>query len=248
MTQAPVRRRSLVVPTLFMLAMCAFLVGLGVWQLQRLKWKEGLIREVSERTTRAPVAPPPEARWPALTRDALEYSHWQVTGTFDHAKEVRVFANLPDARGPARGVGYWIVTPLIRADGSTILVNRGFVPESFKDPASRAAGQVRGPVTVSGLARWTEDRNLFTPADDPATDNWFTRDIGEIAAAEHLTRVAPFIIDADASAPGGLPQGGETILSFPNNHFQYALTWFGLAIGLVGVYATMVWRRLSGQA
>ena len=247
MTQASVRRRSLVVPTLFTLLMCAFLVGLGVWQLQRLKWKEGLIREVSERTTRAAVDPPPEAQWPALTQAGLEYSHWRVTGTFDHAKEVRVFANLPDARGRAHGVGYWILTPLVRADGSTILVNRGFVPESFKAPASRAAGQVRGTVTVTGLARWTEDRNLFTPADNPATGDWFTRDIGGIAAAEHLTRVAPFIIDADAGAAGELPQGGETILSFPNNHFQYALTWFGLAIGLVGVYATLVWRRLSGR-
>ncbi|MDQ0391554.1 SURF1 family protein [Labrys monachus] len=247
MTEVHADRRSLLVPTVFMLAMCAFLVGLGTWQLQRLKWKEGLIREVSERATQAPVPAPPESRWPGLTQDAIEYSHWQVSGTFDHAGEVQVFANLPDARGAARGVGYWIVTPLVRADGSTILINRGFVPESAKDPAGRPAGQVEGPVTLTGLARWTEDRNLFTPADNPATGNWFTRDIAAIAQAEHLTRVAPFIIDADASAPGGLPQGGETILSFPNNHFQYALTWFGLAIGLVGVYAAMVWRRLSGR-
>jgi len=246
-TQVLARKRSLLVPTLFMLAMCAFLVGLGVWQLQRLEWKEGLIREVSQRTTQAPVAPPPEAEWPSLTQDSLEYSHWQVSGTFDHAKEVRVFANLPDARGPVRGVGYWIVTPLLRTDGSTILINRGFVPESAKAPASRVAGLTEGTVTVTGLARWTEDRNPFTPADNPATGDWFTRDIAGIARAEHLARVAPFIIDADASAPGGLPQGGETILSFPNNHFQYALTWFGLAIGLVGVYGAMAWRHLSGR-
>lgn len=243
MAEASSRRRSLLILTLFMLAMGAFLIGLGVWQLERLQWKEGLIHEVSERTTAAAVPPPPEAQWFGLSRDDLEYRHWQVSGTFDHAKEIRAFTNLPDAKGPQRGVGYWVLTPLIRPDGSTILINRGFVPEPAKDPATRPAGQVSGPVTISGLARWTEDRNLFTPADDPATGNWFTRDIDGIAKAEKLTRVAPFFIDADASAPGGLPQGGETILSFPNNHLQYALTWFGLAIGLVGVYAAFIWRQ-----
>ncbi|GLS22501.1 SURF1-like protein [Labrys miyagiensis] len=240
-------RRSLLLLTLFMLAMCAFLIGLGIWQLERLQWKEGLIREVNERTTAAPVPPPPEAQWPALKQDDLEYRHWQVSGTFDHSKEIRAFTNLPDARGPAKGVGFWVLTPLIRDDGSTVLINRGFVPESAKDPATRPAGQVTGPVTITGLARWTEDRNLFTPADNPATGDWFTRDIQGIAKAEKLTRVAPFFIDADQSAPGGLPQGGETILSFPNNHLQYALTWFGLAIGLVGVYIVFMLRQRRGK-
>jgi len=227
--------------------MCAFLCGLGIWQMERLHWKEGLIHEVASRTTQPAIAAPPESAWPNLTQNDLEYSHWLVSGHFDNSKEVRVFANLPDAKGPARGVGYWIVTPLIREDGSTILINRGFVPEINKDPVSRSAGQIEGPVTIAGLARWTEDRNPFTPADNPATGDWFTRDIQGIAAAEHLNRVAPFLIDAEASAPGGLPQGGETLLSFPNNHFQYALTWFGLAIGLLGVYATMAWRRWSSK-
>ena len=236
------RSRSLVVLTISMLVMGAFLVGLGIWQLERLQWKLGLLKEIADRTTAAPVAPPPEADWPRLTRDGLEYRHWQVSGTFDHAKEIRSFTNLPDAKGQFRGVGYWVLTPLIRSDGSTVLVNRGFVPENAKDPASRQAGQIAGPVTITGLARWTEDRNLFTPADDPAAGNWFTRDIAGIAKAEGLTRVAPFFIDADASAPGGLPEGGETILAFPNNHLQYALTWFGLALGLVGVYIAFVLR------
>jgi surfeit locus 1 family protein len=240
-------RRPLFVLTLSMLAMCAFLIGLGIWQLERLQWKEGLIREVSERAIAAPVAPPSEAQWPNLRQDDLEYRHWRVAGTFDNSKEIRAFTNLPDAKGSARGVGYWILTPLIRDDGSTILINRGFVPESYKDRATRLAGLMVGPVVLSGLARWTEDRNFFTPADNPITGEWFTRDIQAIAKAENLTRVAPFFIDADASAPGGLPQGDETILSFPNNHLQYALTWFGLAIGLVGVYIAFIVRQYLGK-
>ncbi|CAM5763218.1 SURF1-like protein [Labrys miyagiensis] len=247
MTAPAPRQRSLLIPTLFMLTMGAFLVALGVWQLERLQWKEGLIREVSERTTAAPVAPPAEAQWPSLTRDDVEYRHWQVSGVFDHSKEIRSFTNLPDAKGPQKGVGYWVLTPLVRDDGSTILINRGFVPESGKDPATRQAGLVAGPVTIVGLARWTEDRNFFTPTDNPATGDWFTRDIEGIARAEKLLHVAPFFIDADQSAPGGLPQGGETILSFPNNHLQYALTWFGLAIGLLAVYVVLILRQRRGK-
>ena len=239
------RRRSFVIPSLFALAMLAALIGLGTWQLQRLAWKEALIASVAERTTRAPVEAPRAAEWPGLDRDALEYRHVEVTGRFDHSAEVTVFTDLPDPKGKAGGLGYWVMTPLIRDDGSTVLINRGFVPQARRAPASRAEGQVEGPVTVAGLARWSEGRNTFTPADDAAKGDWYTRDVAAIAAAKGLKQVAPFFIDAEANAPGGLPQGGETRLVFPNRHFEYALTWYGLALGLAGVYLTMAWRRWS---
>jgi surfeit locus 1 family protein len=239
--------RPLLWPALFTMIGVALLVALGVWQLQRLAWKEALIAAVAERVGRAPSDPPPEADWPRLDRDALEYRHLRLVGTFRHRDEVHVFTTLADPKGPAGGIGYWVMTPLVLRNGAVIIVNRGFVPSHKADPTARAAGQVEGVVELDGLARWSEDRNLFTPADDPAKGAWYTRDPQAIARALGLARVAPFFVDAEASAPGGLPQGGETRLAFPNNHLQYALTWFGLAAALLVVFGIFAAKGLRRQ-
>jgi surfeit locus 1 family protein len=227
------RASSVLWPALAAIVAFAILVGLGTWQMARLSWKEGLIRAIAERSTAAPVEAPAESEWAALTKEEVEYRRVSVEGSFLQASEVRVFTDLPRTKGPARGIGYWVLTPLVRDDGSVIIVNRGFVPIDRADPASRREGQVEGRVKVTGLIRWAEERNLFTPSDDPRAGRWFTRDPAAIAAAAGLRRVAPFTVDAEASAPGGLPQGGETRLVLSNRHLEYARTWYGLALGLV---------------
>jgi len=221
------------------------LVALGVWQLERLAWKNELVARISARTEAPPVAAPAEADWPRLDFDAWGYRRVNLTGTFAHQNEVRVYVALSDARGPLSGPGYFLLTPLVRPDGSAVIVNRGFVPEPLGDPVRRPETRVDGPVSVTGLLRGPEDRNLFTPADDPAKRLFFARDPKAIAAGLGLARVAPFTIDADATPnPGGLPQGGETRLTFPNRHLEYALTWFGLAAALAGVFAVYAVRVL----
>jgi surfeit locus 1 family protein len=232
--------RGLIIPALFTLVMGAILVSLGVWQLHRLAWKEAILARVAARVTAPPQAVPPPAAWPTLQPDDYEYRHVALDGTFDHADEALVF------RGTAAGPGYFVLTPLRLADGSTVIVNRGFVPSDRADPTTRRAGEIAGPVHVVGLMREPEPRNLFTPKDDPAAGHYFTRDPALIAAHFGLRGAAPFSVDADATpVPGGLPVGGATELDIPNNHFSYALTWFGLAIGLFGVFATFAWRKLK---
>jgi surfeit locus 1 family protein len=168
-----------------------------------------------------------------------------VTGRFLHEKEIHVYASIPDPKGPAGGIGYRVMTPLETADGWYLIVNRGFVPEDRKDAATRADGQLPGEVTVIGLVRPADPAGTFTPENDEARNIWFNRDPAEMAVAMGLPpdRVAPYTVDAafDPSMPGGLPQGGKTVISFPNNHLQYALTWFGLAIALIAVF--VVWAR-----
>ena len=114
--------------------------------------------------------------------------------------------------------------------------------------AAEPQRQSSEPVVVTGLMRASEPRNWFTPADDPARGQWFTRDPVAIAAALKLARAAPFTIDADATGdPGDLPQGGETILAFPNNHLAYAFTWFGMALALAAVSGAFALTRLRGS-
>src|SRR5690606_11685812 len=138
---------------------------------------------------------------------------------------------------------FWVMTPLELTNDTFVIVNRGFMPLDRKDAATRKEGQVAGTVSVTGLLRMPEDAGYFAPANDPAKDAWYRRDAGEIARARGLARAAPFTIDADATPnPGGLPQGGDTRVVFTNNHLQYAVTWFGIALALVGVFGVFAWQ------
>jgi len=240
------RLRPLVGPALWTLCGLAILCGLGVWQLQRLAWKEALIARVAARAESLPVPPPAESEWPKVTSESDEYRPVRVIGAFRHDREALVYELLSNPNGKFSGPGYWVLTPLVTANGETFLINRGFVPIDRRDAATRSQGQVAGTVTITGLLRLPEARSWFTPFDDPAHGIWQERDPTAIAGAYGLARTAPFFIDADATPnPGGLPQGGETKLVFTNRHFEYALTWFGLALTLLGVFAIFARKQLA---
>ena len=241
--------RSLVLPALATLIVVAILCTLGVWQVERLAWKEALIARVNAGLTATPVSAPGPAEWPTLDLADHEYQSVTVSGTFQNGKEVAVVYALTEPKGKAGGIGYMIMTPLTTSDGWTVYVNRGFVPLAMKLPAKRAGSDIDGPTTVTGLLRQPADRNWFMPGDNAAGNEWFSRDPKLYAAAQGLPAgsVAPYIIDAyfDPALPGGLPQGGETIVAFPNNHLGYAITWFGLALASLGVFAAFAWKRLK---
>jgi surfeit locus 1 family protein len=182
--------------------------------------------------------PLPPAGWPELDLAQWEYRPVSVQGTFRHDLESRVYTLLSEARGPLSGPGYWIMTPLETGEGR-VLVNRGFVPLENDTPAAKPEGLV----TVAGLLRAPEGRNPFTPDDEPAKRLFFARAPEPIAEAIGIP-LAPFTIDALETPPGGLPQAGETRLTFPNRHLEYALTWYGLAAALLAVFAAFTLSRL----
>jgi len=214
------------------------LSALGVWQVERRTWKLALIDRVDQRIHAAPVPAPGPDAWPAINRDDDEYRRVKISGRFANDRETLVDATTE------RGMGFWVMTPLITPDGFTVLVNRGFVPVDRRDSATRAAGQIEGETTVSGLVRMTEPKGTLLRANDPAAGRWYSRDIAAIAKARDLNRVAPYFIDADATAnPGGLPVGGLTVVSFYNHHLLYALTWFALALMLAVALGRVVRDR-----
>ena len=239
--------RGLLAPGLSALVVLAILLALGTWQLQRMAWKEGLIAQIAARAGAAPVALPPEAEWPAWSPAADEFRRVRVTGRFRHALETRVHGLAPGDRPGTPFQGAYVLTPLALSDGTTVLVNRGFVPTELMEPARRPAGQVAGEAEVTGLMRASELRGLFVPESDPVRGEWFVRDVPAIAAARGLARVAPFLVEADATPnPGGWPRGGQLRLDLPNNHLNYAFTWYGIALCLVGVFSVFARRRLQG--
>ncbi len=248
-TPRPPRRRSwlgLAAPALLVFAV---LIGLGVWQLERKAWKEALIASLTAELAAPPIALPAAATWPSLDPSRLAYHRVRFAAVFDYAKEALVFASAAAFRPDVTGVGYWAFTPARLADGSVVIVNRGFVPDGRQDPKSRAEGQIPGPVEIVGAMRWPDRRHWFTPNDDPAHNLWFSRDPAAIAAAKGLGAVAPFYVEQQSPVPpGGLPRPGKLVVSLPDNHLQYALTWFGLAAVLAGVFFSWAFTSTAGAA
>jgi len=147
--------------------------------------------------------------------------------------------------------GWHVITPLETASGRVVLVDRGFVPQKFRSPEAREDGQLQDVVTVTGLLRTPEKPNLFSPDNDAAANQWFTRDLGGMARSMFpggAVNVVPFYLEAVAGeVPGGWPKGGQTRLELPNKHLQYALTWFLLAVCLLVIYLVYVWNAVSGR-
>ena len=217
-------------------------VGLGLWQLQRLEWKEGVIAQIEGRTEREPIT---LAQAVALSKEpgGRRYLPVRVQGRFDHSQERYLYAISLEGEP-----GWHVITPLKTVDGDIVLVDRGFVPEAFRDPGAREPGQFQEVVDVTGLIRTPEEQGLFIPDNDAQANQWFSRDLGAMVDSmfpEGAVKVAPFFVEVVASdVPGGWPKGGQTRLQLPNNHLQYALTWFALALCLVAVYGVYLWGAL----
>jgi surfeit locus 1 family protein len=248
LSPAPPIRRSVLVTSLFAAVALAILLALGTWQLQRLTWKEALIATLEERLAAPPVALPPARDWEKLDAGRDEFLRVAFTGQFENDKEALVYTTGSSMRSDTSGPGYWVLTPIRLADGRTVIVNRGFVPEGRQDPASRRDGLVSGNVDVIGVLRWPEPPNLFTPAGEPARNLWFARDSTAIAAAKGIPDAAPFYVEMEGPVPpGGLPHPAAVRPTLPNSHLGYAITWFGLAAMLVGVYAAWMIGRWRGR-
>ena len=215
--------------TVTTLIMVAILCGLGVWQVQRLAWKEALIATVSSHMLAPPVSLDQAL---AMSADEVQYRKVALSGRFDNAKENYVFTT-----GAGGAPVYHVLTPFTADDGKVLMVDRGEVPKEKLDPATRASGNGVGEMHVTGVWRVPDAPGFFTPPPDIAHRIWYARDLAGIARAEHLVLAAPVVIEADATPnPGGWPRGGQTVVSFRNQHLSYAVTWFGLAIVLLCIW------------
>lgn len=215
--------------TIVTLIMVAFLSGLGVWQVQRLSWKLALIETMKGHMAAAPLSLDAALRMPA---DQMQYRRVALDGNFLHADEAYVFTTAPGGDAV-----YHVLTPFRSADGRIMMVDRGEVPKERLAPATRKDGEIAGPARIIGIWRLPDAPGAFTPAPDLANHVWYARDLAGMAAIHHLTLAAPALVEADATPnPGGWPKGGQTVVDLPNNHLSYAVTWFGLAAGLTGVY------------
>lgn len=228
--------RPRLVPTLFTVAALAALLGLGIWQVQRLHWKAGLIEKLQSRAKAPPIAPPGDA----ADLSKFEYHRVRVRGVFRHDREFYLVGR--SMRGTA---GLHVLTPLQpEGGGHPILIDRGWAPFDRRNPATRIRGQIPGMVDVVGLVRLEKGKGYFQPDNDPAKNTWYFVELDRMAQSSGLDLARGYYLVASPMAvPGGLPVAGQWRVDVRNDHLQYAITWFSLAIALIIIYVLYHRRR-----
>lgn len=227
------------------LVLLAILVSLGNWQVRRLAWKEDLLATIDARIHADPV-PLEEAFEKMAAGEDIEYLPVEVSGTFIQGTEQHLLSTWKGASG-------WnIYQPLRLNDGAVLFVNRGFVPYDRADPETRPESLPRGEQAITGLARLPLDGKpgFLVPDNDPAKNQYYWKDLAAMTKAAELEgeTVLPLFVDAGPyDDPLKLPIGGVTNIDLPNNHLQYAITWYGLAVALAGVAGVFLWRRYRGN-
>ena len=233
MDRTGIRFRPGLALTLATAAVGAILLVLGGWQLGRHDEKQALIASVMARRDLAPVTLPAALPDPQM----WQFRPVRLTGTFRHRDELLVTSHAEQGR-----IGYRVLTPLLRDDGPAVWVDRGWVPQDFARAGTRMDGQVAGSVTLTGLVRLPAQPGWLTPDPDPATRTWFAADIQAMSAAVGLDGAMPVYVVADDM---GLtwPRAEGASLNLENTHLGYALTWYGIALGLLGVYVMLGLER-----
>jgi len=217
-------RRPVLIASLASLPVLGLLLLLGTWQAQRLQWKTELLARIAaaEAAPAAPLTEPPEP-----------FAKVRVTGRFDHAREATLAL---EVRGPV--LGTHLLTPLLRDGAPPVLVNRGWVPLEGNRPIARP----EGPVVLEGWVHPGDRPGAFSATDDAAGRRFYTFDPPAIGRALGLPQMATYGLVV-LGPSGGLPDPARTLPRPTNNHLGYAITWYGLALALVGVLAAFAFRR-----
>jgi surfeit locus 1 family protein len=232
------RFRPALWPTLFSVPAFIVLVGLCLWQVQRLHWKGDLIAERASRVRAEPVALPA----PGAGAAALDYRRVRLEGVFRHDQELFL-----GARSLNGNAGYHVLTPLELTVGGAVLVDRGWVPVERKPSEARPEGQLAGTQIVDGVVRVPPGKAWMQPANEPGNNMWFFVDLPAMAAATGVDFRSDLYVDAGpAENPGNYPVGGQTRIELPNDHLQYAITWGLLAAALAVIYV-LYHRKLERE-
>ncbi len=223
---------------LFFIAAFGFTLAAGTWQVNRLEWKQGLIKTLAEAQKN-----PPRNGLPADESElaALQFYPVTIQGTWLGDTEFHITPRYVHDQ-----FGYWIIAPLKLADGRIVLVNRGWIPGKKKAPELRPETRVRGRASITGLIRIGAERNYFTPANQPEKNIWFGRDIAEMASFAGLKNVVPAMVDVvEAPTPVAankapvaqtLPVASDGVIRLRNDHLSYIITWYGIALGILVIF------------
>ena len=218
----------------FWLSVCALpaliiLILLGSWQVQRLNWKTGLIDEYRARAL-APAIALPDAD---ISLDNFRFQRLALTGRFLNDKEIYI-----NGRTYEGNAGFHVITPFLGQDGRIVLVNRGWVSEAYRLPSARPFSISDEIQTIEAIIRAPQRKGYFVPENEPERGFWFTINPAEIGSYQNVdSAITSFYVDQIRSGEViTLPIAADLKVDVPNAHLNYALTWYGIALSLIGVY------------
>lgn len=220
----------------FFLACFGTTLALGTWQVGRLQWKEALIAQIESAKANPPITELPRGK---SELQAVEFYPVVLHGYWRGDVEFHITPRF------YRGVlGYFVVTPLIMKDGRTVLINRGWVPADKKDPHTRPETHVAGMTEVHGLLRLGNERNYFTPLNQPSKNLWFGRDVIQMAAEAKLQDVVPAMVDiVDVQDSKHIPVPSDGSVRLRNDHLSYIITWYGIALGILVIFVLTLRKK-----
>lgn len=244
-TTHPTRQRGIFGLAVIALVMVSVLVSLGVWQLRRKDEKHALIAALTERLAKVPVALPSAAAWPTLSPARDEFSRVKFSATFEARPDAMVYSSGSAVRDDVTGPGTWAFMPARLADGRSVVINAGFVQNTMQDRAQQDRAVARlvtgAPVELTGYLRFPEEPGTFTPKEDSGKRLWFVRNHQSMAQVLGWGEVAPFYVDLESPQPAsGTPKPGPLHVQLKDNHLQYAITWFGLALVVAAAFGFWV--------
>ncbi|WP_430474146.1 SURF1 family protein [Thalassospira lucentensis] len=216
------------------------LLGLGSWQVDRLFWKQDLIDQRQAQAELPPIAVPTDT----VLDPEIDFRAAYADGHYLNDQEKYLMA-----RTQRGNVGFQLITPLEQEDGRIILVNRGWVPSDYRDPATRPDSLIEGSVHVTGVLRLPREKHWAQPENDPLKNQWFYVDVDHMAEDSGAELASAYYLELDDTAvPGGLPIGGQAKVKLPNSHLEYAITWYSLALTLIVMFVLYHRRPNDGKS
>ena len=225
-------------PTLFTIPALLVLVGLGTWQLQRMQWKSEIIDTFEERISDKAVAPPLKV----TNIEKWRFKRVALMGKFMHQHEFTITGKTFEGTA-----GFHLVTPFQSKDGKITLINRGWIPERLRYRKTRPETLTEGSVVVEGIIREDKKKGFFVPENEPQNDVWLYINAEQMAAKSQVGPISNYYIDVlRGPGPYTLPIGASQSINMRNEHLQYALTWYLLAISLLVIYVIYHYRTDDG--
>ena len=213
----------------FFIAAFGTCIALGSWQVERLKWKQGIIAALAEANALTPLTAIPKDE---AELAALQFRKIRLRGTWRGDLEFHIAP-----RYFKNQFGYHVITPMTLADGRTLMVNRGWIPGKKKDAATRPDSRAKGTTTINGIVRIGAERNYFSPVNQPEKNIWFGRDVAAMAQSANLKNTIPAMVDVVGTQDlTKLPVPSDGTIRLRNDRLSYIITWFGIALGILVIF------------